>query len=436
MMAEIPELKDILRGDLAERADWIVANLDTSISWPVEAQKVAYLGTEFWLVPITRESYPAVATKRHAESREEVRSRLMRFLSAVSWSESAGIMVDSFGGGSLPRPMGRQKSSGLTITQDLNLTYLPEPADDRGRLALALMREARGLNHPAYAFLSFYRVLEAAIPAPHPARDKWIATNLGRLRNPHAQDALKALNAAGVLNVADHIRKARRHAIAHAASGTIINPDDIKESDNIRSELPIMIGLAELAIEEEIGVRTRHTIWKEHLFELEGFKNLLGADRVQRIVDRVTPSDGEVIDLPPIDVELRRREPYAPLQRMQPYHASQVENRLQLVYASPDGLVKIVFELDFEHERLRFDWNGGILGDDDGSANAARHAAELTRFVSDYIGNGELHIFESDTRELLSRVDAFIPVNFWANQDALNSQIQRWKKEASQREVI
>jgi Methylamine utilization protein MauJ len=30
----------------------------------------------------------------------------------------------------------------------------------QGRARLALMREGRGLNHPAYAFLSFYRILE------------------------------------------------------------------------------------------------------------------------------------------------------------------------------------------------------------------------------------------------------------------------------------
>jgi hypothetical protein len=32
------------------------------------------------------------------------------------------------------------------------------------------MREGRGLNHPGYAFLSFYRVLEVALPNGQTAR--------------------------------------------------------------------------------------------------------------------------------------------------------------------------------------------------------------------------------------------------------------------------
>lgn len=35
-----------------------------------------------------------------------------------------------------------------------------------GKLALAPMREGRGLNHPGYALLSFFRALETAIPGP------------------------------------------------------------------------------------------------------------------------------------------------------------------------------------------------------------------------------------------------------------------------------
>jgi hypothetical protein len=50
------------------------------------------------------------------------------------------------------------------LRQDFDLSYLPEPTDRKTQIALALMREGRGLNHAAYAFLSFYRVLEVALP--------------------------------------------------------------------------------------------------------------------------------------------------------------------------------------------------------------------------------------------------------------------------------
>jgi hypothetical protein len=33
-----------------------------------------------------------------------------------------------------------------------------------------------------------------------------------------------------------------------------------------------------LAIEEVFGVETSHTVWKKHLYELAGFKEILGPD--------------------------------------------------------------------------------------------------------------------------------------------------------------
>jgi hypothetical protein len=76
----------------------------------------------------------------------------------------------------------------------------------------------------------------------------------------------------------------------------------------------------------------------------------------------------------------------------------------------------------------------GIKGQrHDGTVAAATYAAELNRFIRDYIGNGELHIYDSDTRELISRVEAFLPTNYWADNEALDERIARWKKEAEVR---
>ncbi|EPR14162.1 hypothetical protein M527_12795 [Sphingobium indicum IP26] len=431
---EIAELKDIFVGELAEHGHWIVANLDTGISWPVEQQKYTYQDTDFFLLPITKESYPAVALKKGDETDQEARSRILRFLSAMSWSEGSGVIVPFFTGGNLPRPMGREKSFGLTITRDLNLTYLPEPAEDRGRVALALMREGRGLNHPAYAFLSFYRVLEAALPDGR-ARGEWVATNLERIFDRQGQEALEKLKATGVVDLGGHLYRSGRQAIAHAAAVPIINPDDASDYERLQGELPIMRGLAELAIEEVLGIKTRHTIWKEHLYELAGFKERLGPALVQGALDEIEPPEGATVDLPHIDVELRRSDPFTALKGMVPVHVSQQGKMMQLVYRSPDELVEMVFVLDFGEERLRFEWDRNIYGRDDGSAQAAIYAAELTRFIRDYVGNGELHIYDAKSRNLLSRVDAFIPTNYWANHEALNEQIMRWTEEAAHRVI-
>jgi hypothetical protein len=49
--------------------------------------------------------------------------------------------------------MGREKQFGLSICEQFELEYLPEVTDPKAQLALALIREGRGLNHPAYAFV-------------------------------------------------------------------------------------------------------------------------------------------------------------------------------------------------------------------------------------------------------------------------------------------
>lgn len=429
---EIPKLEDALIGEIAETADWVVANLDTSISWPVASEKYVFAGDTFYLIPLTKDHYPAIAYKRQSETLPEARSKLLRFLSAVSWAESAGALVASFTGGRLPRPNYREKTYGHVITGDLGLTYLPEAQDAKQWIALGLMREGRGLNHPAYAFLSFYRVLEAAMPDGK-AREKWVADNLDAIMDRGGQEALDRLRASGIKDVGTHLYKSGRMAIAHAKADPIINPDDASDYDRIAGELPVMRGLAELAIERVLGIKTRSTIYREHLYELAGFKDRLGAAKVAAIKAGKLPAEGEQINLPELDIELRKREPYSALRRMRPIHAAQVGSRVALVYASADELVQFSFALDLEAERFVFDWSNDLSAADDGSAAAALHAAALARFILEYIGNGELHIYDSETRVLLSRVEAFLPVNYLADPGRLSQEIQGWTAEAARR---
>ncbi len=429
---EIPTLEDALIGEIAKPADWVVANLDTSISWPVASEKYQFAGDTFYLIPLTKNHYPAIAYKRQSETLPEARSKILRFLSAVSWAESAGALVASFGGGRLPRPNYREKTHGHFITGDLALTYLPEAQDANQWIALGLMREGRGLNHPAYAFLSFYRVLEAAIPEGK-TRQKWVVDNLDAILDRGGREALDRLKTSGIEDVGAHLYKSGRMAIAHAKSDPIINPDDASDYDRIASELPLMRGLAELAIERVLGIKTRSTIYREHLYELAGFKRLLGAKKVAAVIAGMPPKEGEQIDFPEIDIELRKRDPYLPLKRMQPIHAVQIGARIELVYVSSDELVQFSFALDLEAERLVFDWSNDLSATDDGSAAAALNAAALKRFILEYVGNGELHIYDSQTRTLLSRVEAFMPVNYWANHEKLNQEIDEWTAEAARR---
>lgn len=425
----IPLLEDAFQGELLERGDWLVANLDTSISWPIKAQKLEFRGHLFWILPLTRSSYPAIALKLENISRTDAQALTMRLLSAMSWVERSGVMVRGFGGGSLPRPEGRAQITGSVITAELELPDLPAPTDQKALLALALLREGRGLNHAAYSFLSYYRVIEVACPPKQ--RGAWINGALPDLEG-YAKEALGKLQQSGIQDVARHIYEGRRMAIAHAAKEPIIDPDDPAASRELRAELPVMLGLAELAIERLLGVKSRTTIYREHLYELDGFKRLLGESLVQQIIQGEAPAHG-TLDLPEIDVELHGRGPYGALQRMAPLHAQLVEGGMVVTWRSSDALVELKFELSFADERLKFDWQDGIKVYDDQSSAAAINARDVLQFTLDYVGNGRLEIFDADTRERISRVDAFIPVNYFANHEWFENQIGQWDVKARER---
>ncbi len=141
----------MLVGELAQRGDWIVANVETNSFWPVNAQKQIYRGETIWILPITHKHFPAIAMKaRPGLDRANCERLLMRFLSTLSWVTEHGMSVDGIGGGNLPRPMGRDRTFGFSITEEFDLSYFPEPKNEKALLALALMREGRGLNHPGY----------------------------------------------------------------------------------------------------------------------------------------------------------------------------------------------------------------------------------------------------------------------------------------------
>jgi len=429
----IPDLKDVIIGELAERGEWIVANIQTGSMWPVNAQKVMYRGEVFWILPMMKGHYPAVAMKvPKGKNRLECEKLVMRFISNLSWVEDRGFIVEGLGGGSLPAPMGRDKERGFVICEEFDLSYFPEPASDKALLALALMREGRGLNHPAYAFLSFYRVLEVAFPNPN-TRKKWISDNVGLVRDHRTKEAIAELQAKGIKDVGAHLYESGRCAIAHAARTPIIDPDDPSDTRRLYSELPIMAALAQKAVEEELGVETSQTVYRKHLYELAGFKKILGSDTVERLTRGEQVKVGRMVEIPDISVRIRKRAPYEPLSTLSVKEINQDGKILHIRFESKSGDVVIRFQLDFGAERLNFALFHDLRVRDTGTAESAECIAEVRRFENEYFGNGQLHVVNTDTGEIIARKDAYLPVNMFLDQKAADAEIAHWKRLAGQR---
>jgi hypothetical protein len=428
----IPEPKDVFVGELAESGYWVVASIDTWNPWPVIAQCVTYRGKTIWIIPLMADHYPGLAIKLNQGLDQEASEKLlMQFLSTAGWVERRGYLVESIGLASRPTPLGRQARFGVSICEELHLTYLPEP-DDRAMLALALLREGRGLNHPGYAFLSFFRVLEVALPQSD-ARTAWMTDALGRLKESRAKMAIEALQQSGVADLGSHLYVARRSAMAHAGRGQIINPDDPKQMREVRTDLPIIEELATLAIEEVLGVESAFTYYDKHLYELSGFKSIIGNDLLAVLDKETEMTEGAMLEVPEIDVTIRKRVPYPALQKLTIAEIERRGRNLYLAFRSISGRVRFSIELDFRAERLRFDLVDGVVGKDDGSPEAAEEIADIRRFYAEYFLNGELQIHNADTGELIARKDAFIPRNMIFDADAAQAGIDKWLQLAEER---
>ncbi|RWK41073.1 methylamine utilization protein MauJ [Mesorhizobium sp.] len=426
VLAETPELK--------VNGEWLCLNIDARTGWPTKPQAFTFEGHQVWVMPLTTDNYPGLAANKPPDmDRDECFALLHRALSVLAWLQDTGAVVVHMSGGNLPRMMGMRQPFGYAIRDDFDLSDLPVIGNASGKLALALMREGRGLNHPGYSFLSFFRALETAIPDGK-VRGAWVTENINRLGGHRAKDALDKLKSIVQGDIGKHLRESGRHAIAHAQADPIINPDDPRDARRLEAELPLIEALAVLAIEDHLGIQTRHKAWQEHLYELRGWKSILPAAIIEASL-AAEPDDIQAnIDLPLINFRLRRSEPFPLLEGMMPVHVGLNNRRVELGYRSADGLAELIFWLNFADERLEFDLNRSFNLYDDGSAAAARNGKERCRFIWDYFGNGEIQIWHADTGKLISRVDAFIPLNMMANFDGHVAELAAWDEFIANRE--
>ena len=402
------------------------------MAWPVRVQKIVYLRQEFWIIPITNDAYPAIAVRSSGASDNELRERILRFLSVLSWIENSGASLISFGGGGHLYPYLRPKGGGLGVREKFDLRYFPKVTDPEARLALALMREARSLKHIAYSFLTFWRALEVAV-----GKNKiqtWAAGAISRLTDHRAKEAIGKIQEGGVKDISKHLYVSGRCAVAHAVSNPIIDPDQPEDSWRLASERPLVEALAVLAVEENLGVKTSSTIYREHLYELGGFKRIFGDEIVKIAFEKGNIPEDTNIDLPIIDIGLMNKEPFQAFMGLRPATIGYEDGIIYLVFARSDRRLQVQFALNFYDERLEFDIHNAVFGiPDDGSPDWADIKADTNDFLKWYYMNGCLAITDSETGELIARKDEFIPVNVLVDPKAFDEETVKLRALAEQR---
>jgi len=194
-----------------------------------------------------------------------------------------------------------------------------------------------------------------------------------------------------------------------------------------------MVALATLAIEQVFGVETSMTVYRKHLYELAGFKAIVGEDVATKLARNEVLAEDLTFNIPWINVRLRGHAPFGPLENLRPTGAGRDGSVVFMQFQSDDGNLQFRFGLDFANERLEFDMFRDIAMQDSGTADGALAVIECKRFLNEYFGNGQLEIYDAETGALLSRKDAYLPVNMMFNHKAAEAELEHWRQVVEER---
>jgi hypothetical protein len=275
MLGEIktPTIAELFVGDLAAIGNWVVANVRSSVAWPLQVEAVDFRGHRIFLVPrstatvvadgSTVTMYPFAAVKLPAGTAFKDGCRLLsHFLSSLSWVEGGGITVEHWSGGSQAHPMGVSRAGGL-VTSQFELDYLPDPTDQRVRWALAFYREGLSLerHNVAYATLSFLKILNI-VANTGPKQKAWINSNFMNFgSNNHTKfevaQRLTELKNSGVTDIGEYLYASCRCAVAHAGTNPTVDPENFDDMERLSKDLPLTRAMATHVIERELNVKSR-----------------------------------------------------------------------------------------------------------------------------------------------------------------------------------
>jgi hypothetical protein len=223
-------------------------------------------------------------------------------------------------------------------------------------------------------------------------------------------------------DIGDYLWKQGRNAIAHANANPILDPDLPTDRVAATRDADLMQGLAEVLIQEELGVPSQRKIWQDHLYELEGFKRLFGNPLVARLKAKENVPLTDFPPIPSLTLNLKEQPTYECLAAL-PFGISACKEGT--VYLATDAKAQpmaVALALNFPGESVELLLNWFGVNDKQKKYTKAL-AACCYKFLIGYFCNGCLQVFNAKTGERLSHKLAFIPVNM-----NLSAAVDTWKK--------
>jgi hypothetical protein len=388
---------------------WIVIAVEHSVFWPTQETKVEFRGRELVLRPETDNFAPDVITAYAPPgSYEEALRAIRNFLSSLAWVRRGKIREIMITGGSHPIHCGKGREARL-IDPKFRIDYLPDPTESRTRLALAFYREALGIDNISYQFLGFFKIINV-LHEKGPAQKMWINRSIDKLDDHLAKPRILELKNSGV-DIGHYLYESGRCAVAHAYAEPLVDPEDPKANARLQKDLPVIKALAEHLIESELGIKSTNTIWREHLYELEGFRILLGSEILEKLKKGETLEPGIIPALPKISIRLYDHSRLPAFEAMKPEIIAIEKGCIMLDCHSSDNLAHMRLLLDFSAERLGFDAEKGVTIADNGSSKSLFYAADHGRLMKGLCLNGVLEVWNSTTEKMLGHTDPFMAVN-------------------------
>lgn len=301
-----------------QSGEWTVASLQQSIGWTQKLITIDYAGRTFLLLPEDEQNLPAIATLgEHTVCRRAI----LEFASALAWSSGGSVAVESWTGGSQIYRTRKLPIVGQITAQSFQVDYLPHPSDPNHRLALALFHEGSTLIHVhvAYSFLSFYKIVNLVSGTHGPAQMEWINARVSKMDHYRAKERLAELQKIGE-DIGKYVYQSCRCAIAHAGDprNPVIDPHNIDDERRLRSDLPLIITLAEIAL-EEMGIKTSQSVYQEHRYELSGFEQCFTPEFVQTFKAGGTPTISAIRLPTRLSLRMWGHPNYHPFEDMTPF---------------------------------------------------------------------------------------------------------------------
>lgn len=352
-------------------------------------------------------------------------------MSGLAWIRG-GRLVETFSVCITGCPIFIGKGKGRHI-DDAPIEHLPDPSDQKAELALALYREASAVNVIPCQFLGYYKIINILRDSGKDQK-AWIANAVPRLADADAvRRRDQILQAHG--EVAEYLYTSGRCAVAHVFQDPVINPDNPEDAQRLATDLPLIKALAEHAVEHEFGVKSFRTILREHLFELEGFRELFGDETVAELKAGKSV-DSTRLGIPDrMPVRLKEQPRFSAFEGLADSVTAADHGVVRVRLRRDDGLLEAVVLLCFPDERLFFDLIHNAVIRDDGSLTAAEAVLDFIQFERAWMANGVNDLWDSETGRRLGQSAPVMLVNCRPDWDAIDREIDGVKVEIERRKL-